>query len=147
LIALPNKGEHPKKTAFLAAYAECGVISRACKIADIGRTTYYDWMDSDSSFVAAFGEAHAHAVESMEAEARRRAIEGWDEPVFHEGSVCGYKRKFSDTLLIFMLKGAKPETYRDSLSVEGKHSITNQQINIYLPANGREVLTNGNGKH
>ncbi len=35
------------------------------------------------------------------------------EPVFYKGKAIAAVRKFSDTLLIFMLKGAKPEKYRD----------------------------------
>lgn len=151
---LSDNSEHPKKAAMLAAYAECGVVSRAAKAADVGRTTHYEWLLNDENYAAAFEEAHKYAIEAMEAEARRRAIEGWDEPVFHEGHVCGHKRKFSDTLLIFMLKGALPEKYREQITSEDAARVTNQQINIYLPANGREAingqLTNGhdgNGKH
>lgn len=97
----------------LAAYAECGIVSAACKAAEVGRTAHYEWLKSDQDYAAAFAEAHTTAVESMEREARRRAMEGWEEPVFYKGDECGYVRKFSDTLLIFMLKGANPETYRE----------------------------------
>jgi hypothetical protein len=43
-------------------------------------------------------------VELLETEMRRRALVGWDEPVFHAGKVVGHVRKFSDALLIFALK-------------------------------------------
>jgi hypothetical protein len=137
VVALVDKSGHPKKAALLAAYAECGVVSRACTAAEVGRATHYLWLKEDPEYAAAFCDAHQYAIESMEAEARRRAIEGWDEPVFHEGSVCGHKRKFSDTLLIFMLKGAAPEKYRErtestvvgSIGVEHSGAIA-QRITI-----------------
>lgn len=47
-----------------------------------------------------------------------RALEGWEEPVFHLGVATGTIRKYSDTLTIFLLKGAKPEKYRENSRVE-----------------------------
>jgi hypothetical protein len=123
----------------LAAYAKCGVVSRACKLAKVGRATHYVWLDEDAEYRKAFEESHKHAVEYLESVARKRATRGWLEPVYHKGEVCGHVRRFSDTLLIFLLKGAAPEKYRDS-SPSG-NTTTNQQINIYLPANDRD--TNG----
>jgi len=125
--ANPNEEEpetdisvHPKKAAMLAAYAKCGVVARACKFADVGRTTHYEWLNDDAEYRAAFSEAHKTAIEYLESVAHRRATKGWLEPVFHKGAVCGHVRRFSDTLLIFMLKGAAPDKYRDRM--ETKHS-------------------------
>lgn len=58
------------------------------------------------------------AVESLEDAAVQRARYGMDRPVFHKGKVCGYVREYSDTLLIFLLKGAKPLKYRERLNIE-----------------------------
>ena len=52
-------------------------------------------------------------VSTGEDEAVRRAHDGVDEPVFYQGKACGVVRKYSDTLLIFLLKGRRPEKYRD----------------------------------
>ena len=53
-------------------------------------------------------------LESAEKELHRRAVDGWEEPVFDiKGNLCGYKRKYSDACLIFLLKSLKPETYAD----------------------------------
>jgi hypothetical protein len=41
----------------------------------------------------------------LEAEARRRAVQGWDEPVFHQGRKVGTIRKYSDRMLEILLKG------------------------------------------
>ena len=50
----------------------------------------------------------------LEREARRRAVEGVEEPVgFYKGEPSAYVRKYSDTLLIFLMKGARPDKYRD----------------------------------
>ena len=47
-------------------------------------------------------------------------MEGWEEPVgWYKGEAGGTVRRFSDTLLIFLLKGAAPEKYRERLEVRG----------------------------
>ena len=40
-----------------------------------------------------------------------------NEPVFYHGQVCGTVRKYSDTLLIFLLKGARPDKFRDNATI------------------------------
>lgn len=46
-------------------------------------------------------------------EARRRAHDGWDEPVWHQGEQVGLVRKYDSTMLIFLIKRHFPE-YRES---------------------------------
>lgn len=103
---------HAKKRAFLVAYAELGSIPKACEAAGIERKSEWHWR-SDPVFVEAKAYAWQLAAEKLEAEAFRRAHDGVEEPVFQSGGEVGRVRKYSDTLLIFLLKGAKPNTYRD----------------------------------
>jgi hypothetical protein len=78
----------------------------------------YDWRHADGAFRERWDEAVAIAIERMEAEADRRAIEGTLEPVFYQGSECGHVRRYSDTLLIFRLKALDPAKYRERASFE-----------------------------
>lgn len=112
-----NKKNEAKQAAFLAAFSECGNISRAAKIAGIERRSHYSWI-KDPIYAERFADAENQAVDTLEAEARRRAVEGIDEPVYYKGEVCGTVRKYSDTLLIFLLKGARPDKYRDNVRQE-----------------------------
>ena len=91
-----NRTQQLKK-AFLNIYPEAFTVTDACKRAGINRTTYYAWMDSDPQFVKDMETAKKSAVDLLEHEARSRAIKG------------------SDTLLIFLLKGAAPDKYKDRL--------------------------------
>lgn len=113
----------PKKPCFLAAYAKVGNVTAAAKISKCDRTHVYKWLKDDPEFVKAFEEAGNEATEHLEIEARRRAVEGTEKPVFHKGEVCGTIREYSDTLLIFLLKGRKPEVYRDNLKAEHVGSV------------------------
>lgn len=126
--------EHAQKTAFLAAFAEVGTVKSAAKAAGISRTTHYNWLRDDPAYAVALEQAAADAGDRLEAEAVRRAVEGWDEPVFHRGEVVGYVHKYSDTLLIFALKGAKPEKYKDAgTSVVNVHN-DNRSVNVSVPS-------------
>ena len=117
-IALSNEIKHPKKRAFISAYAECGTITRAAEIANIERCTHYAWMKDDPDYVKACEAAYEQAGERLEEEARRRAVDGVEKPVFYQGKKCGVVNEYSDTLLIFLLKGAKPEKYKERISNE-----------------------------
>lgn len=126
-----HESTHRKKQrAFLAAFAKTGNVTLAALAAKVVRRTVYKWR-SEPTFEKAFLEAQEEASDYLEAEARRRAIDGIDEPVIWQGELMGQKihyndtpeknhfipltvKKYSDTLLIFLMKGARPEKYRDN---------------------------------
>jgi hypothetical protein len=74
---------------------------------------YQEW-NKQPEFKAAFEQAAEDATDLLEEEARRRAIEGVPEPHFYEGWVR-VVQKYSDSLLMFLLKG-KREAYREKRS-------------------------------
>lgn len=112
----------PKKERFVLALAKTGNVSEACKTAGIGRKTAYRYREDDPEFASAWNEALDEAADALEGEARRRAVTGTLKPIFHKGAICGKVREYSDTLLIFLLKGARPERYRERVDVNQQHS-------------------------
>jgi len=102
-----------KRAAFLAAFRGNGNVSESAKLAGIQRTTHYLWLNKSKVYEDAFANAREDASDALEEEARRRAVEGVNEPVFYQGKQCGAVRKYSDTLLIFLLKGNRPEKFRE----------------------------------
>jgi hypothetical protein len=102
---------HPKKRAFLAAYSEVANVTRAAQLAGIGRELHYDWKARDPEYAAAFALAVQVAGDALEDEAVRRAQIGVVDAIFQGGKQVGTRRRYSDTLLAFLLKGAKPEKY------------------------------------
>lgn len=122
------------KPDFLEAFAECGTIKAACYRAKIGRTVVFDARNTDEAFAQAFDEIEEETTEHMEREAYRRGVEGVDEPVFWQGRESGAIRKYSDTLLIFMLKARRPEKYRDRHSIEHAGEIKHQIAGVDIPA-------------
>jgi len=116
--AMSNLNRTPEKEiAFLAALAATCSVTRACEAAGLGRRTAYEWRE-DPKFAARWEEAKRIGAEALEDECIRRAHEGVDEPFFYQGDKCGTVRKYSDTLAIFLLKGAMPEKYRENTRME-----------------------------
>jgi hypothetical protein len=132
-----NEIRHGKKRAFLAAVAETANIKKSAEIAKIDRTSHYIWLHNDLAYRRAFEVAKLRGADSLEAEAVRRAHEGVAEPVFYQGHICGEVQKYSDTLLIFLMKGANPEKYHDRHEVSG--SLNLDTINAKLIA-GRDRM-------
>jgi hypothetical protein len=118
--------KHPRKRAFLAAYSECGIVKAAAKAAGISRELHYEWLMLDPAYVELFGKANEMAGDALEDEARRRAHLGTREVVLYQGDVVMvdgkplYKRKYSDTLMLAMLKAHRPERFKDKTEVTGK---------------------------
>ena len=104
--------EPGRQDALIATLAATGNVSAACQACGIGRRTYYHWME-DPAFVERVTDAKDEAADALEAEARRRAHEGTEKPVYQGGRRVGTIREYSDTLLIFLLKGCRPEKYRE----------------------------------
>jgi hypothetical protein len=120
------------QAAFLAAFRETGNVSLSAAAAGIERTTHYKWLDDDG-YRARFDLAQDDAVDVLEAEARRRAVEGVDEPVgWYQGVAGGTVRKYSDTLLIFLMKGAAPHKYRERHDVEHSGSIGTPELTVVV---------------
>lgn len=108
----------PDKRAFLAAYAHTGRITRAALSAQVNWRNHYNWLKSDEQYVLSFAEAQRMAGDFFEDEAIRRALEGIQKPVFYRGEHVENETVYSDTLMIVLLKGAKPDKYRDNVKVE-----------------------------
>lgn len=120
-MANRTKRTAKKGEKFLEQLRETGGnVSRACKAEGIGRTMAYAWRAADADFARAWDEAVEAGLDDLEQEARRRAYDGTLKPVFYKGGECGHIREYSDTLLIFMLKGGRPEKYRERFDVEIK---------------------------
>ena len=98
---IPIENGHLKKPAVIAAFKNCANVTKACELVDIARATFYGWLKDDPEFKAAYEAAREEAIQVLEDEAIKRATIGG-----------------SDTLLIFLLKAARPQKYRDYVRQE-----------------------------
>jgi hypothetical protein len=105
---------------FLAAYKDAGTVTHAAESIGMDRRTHYDWLKTDPDYAVSYQNAEDAAIDALESEARRRALVGIEEPVFHQGREVGLTRKYSDALLIFLLKAKRPNTYRERVQVQAE---------------------------
>ena len=94
-------------------------VSEATRSIGMARRSLYDARDRDTEFAQLWDEAVEEATDALEREAWRRAVEGWDEPVFYQGKAVGAVRKYSDRMLELLLKGHRPEKYKDRHEISG----------------------------
>lgn len=99
---------------FLEGLRKCGTVRAACEAAGVNRSTAYRRRMADPEFAREWDDALEDGIDALEEEARRRAVEGVLRPVYHGGKEVGAVREYSDILLIFLLKGARPWRFRDN---------------------------------
>lgn len=129
-----------KKAKFLKGFGQLSTVTAAAEHAGIDRRTHYLWLDTDPEYVRSFEEAKLESNDRLEAEARRRAMAGVLEDVYYAGEVVGQQTRKSDTLLIFLMKGAMPDKYRDRHEVTGADGGPIQHSSIDLNKLSPETL-------
>jgi len=102
---------------FLAELAIDGNVTRAANATGVDRSNAYQRRLRNPKFAERWDEAIQAATDSIEAEAYRRAVTGVEEVVYYLGKPCGRITRFSDRLLIALLKRHCPK-YRDSCRME-----------------------------
>lgn len=124
------------KRVFLAAYGESGVLTDAARIAGVSRTTVYEWQEHDDHFAHEMRQKLEESTELLEREAIRRARDGVvkETPIHHNGKIIYtvVEHKYSDGLMMFMLKGRKPDTYRENLNIETHERVPLEQARKVL---------------
>jgi hypothetical protein len=114
-IATPSR-----RAKILKLAAEGETIKGICELAGLSTSQLRKWRQQDEEFDAEFKEAYEDGAHSIEDEIDRRGRKGVLEPIFHDGRVCGYKRRYSDQLLIAQAKARIP-AYRDPESSLNVH--------------------------
>jgi hypothetical protein len=115
----------PKASLFLATYLEMWSIAEAAKRSGVSRAAHYKRLERDPRYREAFEDLQETIRDTIRDEIRRRAIDGWDEPVIYREKKCDTIRKYSDRLLILLAKAHCPE-FRDS------HSFANKLVKMHL---------------
>ena len=113
---------HRKKRGFLAAFAEAGTVLGASEAAGVDRQSHYNWLKDDIDYVEAFAIAKELSIDKLEKTARKRAIDGVEEIVYQGGKEVGKQIKYSDTLLMFLLNGEKPQKYKQRHEMSGPNN-------------------------
>ena len=130
-IPLTSEQRKVAQALFLEAYRESANVKYSCQVAHINRVTFYRWKANDKAFAALLAEAEPDACDTLEYAAYERAVKGIESYVVSQGKLVYdpdgkplVERKYSDTLLITLLKARIPEKYRDKQQIDLNAQIT-----------------------
>ena len=109
-----NKTEQHKKALLEALEKSLGVVTTACNRAGVGRTTYYDWYNSDEDFKQSVDDLQNVALDFAESQLHKQIAEN------------------STTATIFYLKTkGKKRGYVERQEITGAEGVPNAfQIEI-----------------
>ena len=102
-----------RRRLFLAALSETALVAAACRAGGAARGSFYRWRYEDPDFAEDWDRALDIGISTLEDEAIRRARDGVPAPVFHGGVQIATVRRYSDRLLMFLLKAHRPALYRE----------------------------------
>jgi hypothetical protein len=93
-----------KKKVLEKLFETKGIVTHACANANIARSTFYDWVATDSEFKLAVEEINETAIDFVESKLMEK-INGVKVQTFNQnGKPVVYDVPPSDTALIFFLK-------------------------------------------
>jgi len=150
-----------RQDKFLRAYVHHGTLGAASRELRMGYATHYRWL-ADDDYARRFEHAKHEAVDRLLEEARRRGMDGVDDPVIHKGKrvfedldaegrpveapVEGGRRapvavkKYSDSLLMFLLKGLAPEFKTVRVDGEGDGNGLRVTINVGAVSQAMDLI-------
>ena len=86
---------------FLASLRACGVYAKAARRVGVSYSAVMALKANNADFAHACDEALEEAVDNAEAEAWRRGVEGFEEPVIHQGQLTlQYRRDENGNVLL-----------------------------------------------
>ena len=71
-----NKTEQHKKAMLDALEKSLGVVTTACRVVGIGRTTFYDWINTDKEFAKQVKDIENIAIDFAESQLHKQIDKG-----------------------------------------------------------------------
>lgn len=125
-----NEQVDMKKQILAALEAKYGIVTDACRSIGLSRSTFYDWLKTDSEFKAAVDEIQETAIDYVEGKLFER-INGVEvmTDTDDEGNPVTYKQPPSDAAVIFYLKcKGKKRGYIEKTEIDLGGTLQIQQI-------------------
>lgn len=76
MAKISNRTEQHKKQVLQALEKSLGIVTQACKIANIGRTQFYTWLREDPEFAQAVKEVESIVLDFAESQLHKQINEG-----------------------------------------------------------------------
>lgn len=118
MSAFTTETQRAKDDLFFATLRSTGRVTESAVAAGIDYSHAYKRRKADPEFAERWSQALDAYADVLEAEAHRRAVEGIEKGIWHQGLQVGKERQFSDSLLALMLKAKRRREYGDTSKVE-----------------------------
>jgi hypothetical protein len=112
----PTKRTPEKDAAFFNALSEGASVTGAAKAAGYARACVYEYRNADEPFARAWDDAVEAGTDVLEDVAAERG------------------KDHSDTLLIFLLKGRRPEKFKDRAQLDANVNVSGDVVLAALDA-------------
>ncbi len=104
-----NKDRHIKKESILAALEKSlGVVTVACKQADVPRSTYYKWLNEDEEFAKAVKDIENIALDFGESQLHKQIGDGNTSATIFFLKTKGKKRGYVERNEVDLTSGDEP---------------------------------------
>ena len=104
-----NKNRHIKKESILAALEKSlGVVTVACKQADVPRSTYYKWLNEDEEFAKAVKDIENIALDFGESQLHKQIGDGNTSATIFFLKTKGKKRGYVERNEVDLTSGDEP---------------------------------------
>lgn len=115
---------------FLGEFKRTHDVTRAYNIKGLTRTRAYRIKSRNKFFSDRWDDINEERFDNAEKALYERAVRGVEDPVFSSTGVIGYKTKYSDDLLKFLLAGNRATIYRKA------EEKVRQQMEIQMQVKG-----------
>ena len=116
------------KKKFLELLEQSANVRGSARALALSTRNLYSERQRNPEFALEWDEAVEFAIDALENEARRRAFEGYEKPVFYKGKLCGSVREYSDSLLMFLLNGLRSSKFKYRQEITGTVGVTVQVV-------------------
>ena len=112
---MPRKQRWSRDTreVFLRVLKGTGNVSAAARSAEVSLHNAYLKKSNEKKFSREWDAAMEEALDDLEGELRRRALEGTEKAVYYGGEKVGSVRAYNDNLAMFLLKSRRGNIYGD----------------------------------
>ena len=104
---------------FLRELRVHGLINTAATTAGVTRRRVEREAEKNPEFEYAMESALEAAADELELEARRRAVEGVEKGVYHQGTLVATEQVYSDGLLTTLLKAKRADEFAERKQISG----------------------------
>ena len=109
-----------RSVLFQAIMDNFGKMHASCKAIGVPVCKMYHLFDKDPEFEKWFRTAQDRAIDLVEDELKRRAIDGYSKAIWYRGRVVGKEKVYSDQCLIKLMSAYRKRYVTSSFELSGK---------------------------